>query len=250
MLFDPLRSRPLVRAIGHVVKKGDVVIDIGTGLGVLAIAACRAGASRVYAIDVDEKSIAAAEIIAESFSVRDRITFVVGLSFDLVLDEKADVIICETIGSAAFDENILATLSDAKHRLLKKGGKIIPERVELWGTLRHATYHLTKATLLAAVDLRHSSATTMHAKQSLRVLRSGRTTSLLVWPRVTWSNNFITDAAPDRPTTHWRQTTLPLRSAAVRKGEQRSVELIIQPHPLHPEQQTEMLWRLRGGRHV
>lgn len=133
MVLDPHRTIPLAEAITRSVKNGDLVIDIGTGIGLLAFLACRAGAKQVYAVDVDGESLAVAEHFAKKFGLSDRITFVEGQSFDLELEAKANVIICETVGSIGFDENILATLFDAKKYLLKKGGVVIPERIELWG---------------------------------------------------------------------------------------------------------------------
>ena len=51
MLSDHERMRRYRQAIEAVVRPGDVVADLGTGLGVLALMAVRAGASFVYAID-------------------------------------------------------------------------------------------------------------------------------------------------------------------------------------------------------
>jgi precorrin-6B methylase 2 len=51
MLLDEVRVDAFARAIAAVVRPGDVVLDIGTGTGVLAILAARAGARRVFAVD-------------------------------------------------------------------------------------------------------------------------------------------------------------------------------------------------------
>lgn len=44
MLNDRLRTETFIRGIEAVVRPGDVVVDIGTGSGVMAVAAARAGA--------------------------------------------------------------------------------------------------------------------------------------------------------------------------------------------------------------
>src|SRR5580693_6354410 len=73
MLNDRLRTSSFLAAIGEVVRPGDVVVDIGTGTGVLAVAAARAGARRVYA--VEETSIGeAAKALFLANGVSDRVT--------------------------------------------------------------------------------------------------------------------------------------------------------------------------------
>ncbi|OGQ23468.1 MAG: hypothetical protein A3I05_08025 [Deltaproteobacteria bacterium RIFCSPLOWO2_02_FULL_44_10] len=140
MVLDPYRTEPLVQAIEKTVKPGNLVLDIGTGIGILALVAARAGAKQVFAIDVDGESLELARFFAKQHNLEKKITFLEGLSFDLELDERVDVILCETIGSACFDENILATLYDAKKRLLKRSGKIIPQKAELHGSLIGETF--------------------------------------------------------------------------------------------------------------
>jgi release factor glutamine methyltransferase len=81
------------------VKEGDVVIDVGTGTGVLAIIAAKLGASRVLAIDKSPEVEEVGRANAEAHGVADRIEFHQGDLFDpLDEDVDADVIIGDVSG--------------------------------------------------------------------------------------------------------------------------------------------------------
>jgi protein arginine N-methyltransferase 1 len=51
MVSDKRRTDAFAAAIAETVKPGDIVIDVGTGTGILAMLAARAGASQVHAVD-------------------------------------------------------------------------------------------------------------------------------------------------------------------------------------------------------
>lgn len=51
---------------------------------------------------------------------------------DVDLAEKVDVILSETLGGFAVDENTLLFTNDARDRFLKEGGWIIPQSLELF----------------------------------------------------------------------------------------------------------------------
>jgi methylase of polypeptide subunit release factors len=81
------------------VSEGDVVIDVGTGTGVLAIIAAKLGASRVLAVDNSPEVEDVGRANAEAHGVSDRIEFHQGDLFDPI-DEgiEADVIIGDVSG--------------------------------------------------------------------------------------------------------------------------------------------------------
>ncbi len=131
MLVDDVRTGSYGQAISRVVRAGDVVVDIGCGSGILSFLACRAGARHVYAIE-SEAVIEMAKLVAAKNGFQDKITFFNDVSFAVELPEKADVIVTETMGTFGFEEGILGSLTDARDRFLKPGGKLIPHSVELF----------------------------------------------------------------------------------------------------------------------
>ena len=73
MLEDRIRTSRFIHAIRRTVRSGDVVVDLGTGSGVLAVAAAQAGAKHVYAIEV--RAVAeVAERFFQGSGFGDRIT--------------------------------------------------------------------------------------------------------------------------------------------------------------------------------
>jgi type I protein arginine methyltransferase len=131
MLADGARTGGYARAIAETVRPGDVVIDIGTGTGILAMMAARAGARMVYAIEAGPVIELAERVIAAN-GLQDVITLVQGASFDATLPEPADVLVSEIIWNAGLGEGILDSFADAHERLLKPGARVVPGRLEMW----------------------------------------------------------------------------------------------------------------------
>ena len=126
MLHDDRRTGDYVAALAQAVQPGDVVLDIGTGSGVLAIAAARAGARHVYAVEASDIAAVAKRVFAVN-DVADRITLVAGWSRQIELPEPADLLVSEVIGNEPLEEEILETTLDARRRLLKPDGAACPE---------------------------------------------------------------------------------------------------------------------------
>lgn len=132
MLNDEARTSAFVTAVRDAVRPGDVVVEVGTGSGVLAVTAAKAGARRVYAIEAG--AIAdVAEAVFQDNEVGHRVRLVRGWSAEARLPERADVLVFELIGDGPLDEAVIEVLLDARQRFLKPGGRIVPGRLRIFG---------------------------------------------------------------------------------------------------------------------
>ena len=129
MLSDERRMARYRMAIEAVVQPGDVVVDLGTGLGVLAIMAARAGAEHVYAVDIRPQVIPIAERVVAANGLSERITLIRSDAMDVELPEQVDVIVNELIGDFGTDENIHECVRSVADRYLKEGGRVVPNRL-------------------------------------------------------------------------------------------------------------------------
>jgi protein arginine N-methyltransferase 1 len=129
-ISSPLTMGAYRSAIQQVVRPGDVFLDLGAGTGILSDQACAAGAARAYAVEYTDVADMIPQFAAEN-GFADRIIVRKGHSFDVQLPEKADVIVASMLDSFGIDNNLLAVVLDARQRLLKPGGAIIPRAVQL-----------------------------------------------------------------------------------------------------------------------
>ena len=85
-----------VELVEKYVKPGDTAIDIGTGTGILAIAAAHMGASRVLATDLDAVAVRVARENVKNNGFEGTIEMRCGDLLEVV-DEQADVVIANII---------------------------------------------------------------------------------------------------------------------------------------------------------
>lgn len=139
MIADDVRMGAFVAALRGAVRPGAVVLDIGTGTGIFALLACRFGARRVYAIEPDD-AIQVAREIAAANGFSDRIEFIQGMSTDVTLPERADVIISDIGGILPWFQQHIPSIADARRRLLAPGGVLIPRRDVGWAAVVEAPH--------------------------------------------------------------------------------------------------------------
>ena len=127
-LEDQIRLTAFRRAIQESVVPDSVVVDLGSGTGILGLLACQAGAKRVYSIE-ESSLIELAREIGQANGFGDRIHFLKGLSTRINLPEQADVILADQIGHFGFEAGLFDYFSDARRRFLKPGGITIPHHL-------------------------------------------------------------------------------------------------------------------------
>ncbi len=140
MLEDVVRTTSYEDALKEVVSPSSHVLDFGTGTGVLAIFAARAGAKRVDAVD-RSSFLKYARRIARDSGYPD-IVFHHADHSTLVLDQKADILVSEWMGHCLFYEAMMAPLIRVRDRWLSEAGKMIPASVSMHAALLiDETYH-------------------------------------------------------------------------------------------------------------
>ncbi len=266
MLADPVRMQAYAQAIARAVRPGDRVLDLGCGLGILGFMALRAGASKVYAVEKTD-SIELARAIAERNGLSDRVEFFHGSSKDFQLAEPVDVLVSETLGSFGVEENTLDFTLDARQRLLKPGGRMVPqglrawlapvcsaqacERLGFWSRPvqgldfspardellgRMSTASIASSDLLASpqvfaeVDLRRHEQVAVGRKLLFPIERPGTLHGVAGWFDLMLDEETSLSTSPEAPATHWRQAVFPLRRApSVVAGDYFELTLAIGP---------------------
>ena len=94
MVSDEVRVSAYARAIAAVVRPGDVVLDLGCGIGIFAVLAARAGARRVYAVDETDVVHYAKRVVAEN-GVESAVETIRGLVERVTLAERPTVVAAE-----------------------------------------------------------------------------------------------------------------------------------------------------------
>ncbi|MBB3867490.1 50S ribosomal protein L11 methyltransferase [Parageobacillus toebii NBRC 107807] len=107
-----------IQALEKYMKPGDTVIDVGTGSGILSIAAAMLGAKSVRALDLDPVAVDSARLNVKLNKVQHIVTVSQNNLLDHI-EEQANVIVANILA-----EIILRFVDDA-YRLLEKNGYFI-----------------------------------------------------------------------------------------------------------------------------
>jgi predicted RNA methylase len=127
-LYDQDRLVQYQKAIRQKCKD-KVVVDVGSGTGVLALFAAQAGARKVYAVEINPRAAGIIGINAQRNGYGDIIKVIHGDGMEVTIPEKADVVTCDLLCCGLFFEPEIQILNNAK-RFLAPGGSFVPETVE------------------------------------------------------------------------------------------------------------------------
>ena len=134
MLLDRARNAAYRTAI-EANARGRTVLDIGTGSGLLAIMAAKAGAAHVYACEGNAMLAATARTIVEANGLSDKITVFTTHSSRLDRNKDlgggVDMIVSEVFADDLLGEYVLPTLNHARAELCAPGAIILPESAQI-----------------------------------------------------------------------------------------------------------------------
>lgn len=128
-LIDKKRTVFFGEVINAVVKQGDVVVDLGSGSGVLSLYALKAGASKVYAVEAGIDLYRSLEMTIELNNLADQLILVKGDATSVVLPEKVDVVLCEMIATGLIDELQVQAINNV-HNFSKINTKFLPSSMQ------------------------------------------------------------------------------------------------------------------------
>lgn len=243
MLGDRARMDAYARAIAAVVKPGMAVMDAGTGSGILAGLAARAGARVVYAVDNSDMIDVATEVFRAS-GFGDRVRAIRADIAEVKLPEPVDVIVSETFGALALAEGGLDDVRAAAANNLARGGVVVPRGLSLWlapvgdgvvleeamapfaayggvelGVLRGSALHRGMTVTLAPgqlLDPGGAFATLPFPGEPRAVGRvhlpgvRGRVVGFAGWFSLDMADGIVLGTGPADAPTHWRQQFLPV----------------------------------------
>jgi protein arginine N-methyltransferase 1 len=196
MIADRVRTGAYAQALAAVVRPGSIVVDLGTGSGLFALLACRAGAERVYAIESSPVIDLARELAAAN-GFQDRITFVHGDSRSVTLPERADVLVADVHGVLPLFGTALQSLLDARRRFLVPGAVMIPRAETLVVALVEspAAYapHSTAWSAEYGVDLRPATRLALNHSRKAPITEAELLSEPSAWVRL----DYATFDSPD-----------------------------------------------------
>ena len=130
-LLDVRRTTAFERAIAQTVKKNDVVLDVGTGSGIMAMFAARTGAKKVFAVEIAPDIVPITRKNVAANHLENRIEVINNPAQDLTLPEKVDVVIMELLDTGLIAEQQAVVLNALRNNgIITANTTLIPCRYQ------------------------------------------------------------------------------------------------------------------------
>jgi SAM-dependent methyltransferase len=257
MFADPLRTPAYLAAIAQVVRPGDVVVEIGAGTGYFSVAAARAGARMVYAIERGPVVALTQEIVREN-GCSERIRVIRGDAATAELPERGDILLFDLSGWLPLNADAISCIISARERLVHPDARLISARDRIYAApcsaprgwaeveltlgpsphgisrlaasrLAHSTVRrervdadqlLGDAGLVAELDYRTIASPDVEAELEWRITRDGELHGIICWFETHLAPGVGFSTGPGAPPNVYGQPFLPLeRKLDVRAGD-------------------------------
>ncbi|NCG22486.1 MAG: hypothetical protein GWP91_26010, partial [Rhodobacterales bacterium] len=277
MLSDDVRVEAYREAIQQLVGSTSVVMDAGTGSGVLATLAALVGAKIVYAVD-NSDILDRARVVFEESGFSDAILPIRGDFATVTTPQPVDVIVTETFGILALAEGAAQDLTACCTANLASDGVVCPSAVSLFfapvidpairdqvvgpferwqgvnmGSMRQAqlqrgvTLEVPAAAVMGTGEclarLNFSSdAVEAHGTVRFEGTAGCEIVGLVGWFDLQLSPDVVLGTGPYDPLTHWQQCFLPVESSAFEADLEATIHLVPAPEDRRSLEVT-VAWR-------
>jgi predicted RNA methylase len=200
-LKDVVRTTSFQTAIDRTVQRGDVVLEVGAGTGILSLFAAAAGARKVFAVEIDEYLCDCLAETVRANGLTGIIEVLPGDAREIDLPPAVDVVIAELIDTGLVEELQIPVLNSLLERgVATTATRFIPDayhtEVQLMWMDERLYGHVIRAP-------RHESPFFAEDDEWVQFLALERSPRALVW-----SGRFA--AGPHEPEVS-RNLTLPVR---------------------------------------
>lgn len=260
LLGDAIRNDAFIRALKEVIVPGKTTVsDIGSGTGYLSFMAEQMGAKECFLYEMSA-FLPISKDIGRKNGVK-RCRYFGSHSTQMANPTKTDVVVSETLGNFALEENIIETLNNAR-RFLKPRGVMIPcgltqfvapiiasrlyDELNVWDRLGKLDFSSTKEMCMNNMYVKEVSEkdlfgmgvvwdTVDFTKQNKSI--RGKTIEwkaeknmtlygFAVWWESTLVPGITLTTSPFAPLTHWKQIYFPvIEPLPVKKGQTMKVKI-------------------------
>lgn len=135
MLNDEERNSAFERALTKAVTSSSIVLDIGSGSGLLAMMAARAGAEKTISCEMVLPIAELARHTVSHNNYSDRVTILDKKSTDIRIGidmtRRANLLVTETVDCGLLGEGIVPSITHAREKLLTADAQIIPRAADI-----------------------------------------------------------------------------------------------------------------------
>jgi predicted RNA methylase len=239
-LLDARRTVMFQKAINKTVTSSDVVLDVGTGSGILAMMAARAGAKHVYAFDIAPDIAHFARSNIKNNAFRNKISVQTADAKQFTLKHPVDVVTMELMDTWLVGEQQAVALNQLrKNGVINASTQLIPSRYQCAatlitydfsfygfsmpftiqarnnGVLKRIMARLSPRTIVKDIDLKKSINTHVNETMHIPVTKNGQCNALMLEAKI-----FLTPGVSMWGTTDMNMPVIiPVKPRNMKKGQ-------------------------------